>query len=890
MGYLLYILFTLFSIYVANIRCEFRRIDLVSSNKDVSWTLFNNRTRVAGTVPGGVYSDLQKAGVIADILSGFNDVHTRWVAYDTWTYAAHFKVAENELVSAVSNLVFEGVDTVGFIELNDVPIGTTQNMFVRYVFDVKKYLKVGVNELRITFASPVQAALSRSNKHFTAPECVPDVYNGECHANQLRKMQVSFSWDWGPAFPSVGLWKPVFIELYDTAIVRSVTTHLDLKDHIWDLRIVAHLESGTSTKRIQGYISAQLEVDAQQSIKIAKDVAVITRADGTAEIELNMSVHRDVVSLWWPNGFGDQPLYNLTVSLTTHAKDDEVSSKQIRIGFRTLELIEEDASKVLSNNTAGKGLTFYFKINGYPLFMKGSNWIPANILPELGYDEPTVDGLLTAAQDTHMAMLRVWGGGVYESDYFYERCDELGILIWQDFLFACAMYPVDPEFLDNVKVEIEQTVIRLQHHASIALWAGNNENEVALRGNWYNTAPEFSKYKDEYIKLYVDTIKPIVENLDPGRRYVVSSPSNGLESEREGYIAQNPYDSNYGDTHYYNYVSDNWNLNIYPSTRFASEYGFQSLPSLQTMATATKNKDDYRVDSAYSAHRQHSPNGYDFIMNQIQRRMMLNESDPRYFEKFVFYSQISQAMAIKAETEFYRQSQSDWYTMGALYWQLNDVWQAPSWSSIEYGGKWKMLHYFAKSFFAPVLVSPRQLLTDKVDVYVINDRLVPIIDGRITVDYYNWTSLTPFKSQEFIANVELLSAKKETSINLWNLNENEIFLRFSLHLEGVSLSPYNFIFPKPLKDIKGLTEPNIKITVSKNFYKNKLKNFYIYAVNIEVDAVVLFLWLETNSLEGKFDDNGFVVTQPQTTVNYFIPRMISVKELEKRITYQYYIN
>lgn len=191
-----------------------------------------------------------------------------------------------------------------------------------------------------------------------------------------------------------------------------------------------------------------------------------------------------------------------------------------------------------------------------------------------------------------------------------------------------------------MKAEIEYNVLRLQNHPSIAIWAGNNENEVALRGNWYNTQSQFEKYKNEYIKLYVETIKPIVEDIDPGRRYLVSSPSNGRQSEQDGYIAKNPYDPNYGDTHYYNYLADNWDQNIYPQTRFASEYGFQSLPSIQTMRMATNNTSDYKIDSDYSKHRQHSPNGYNFIEMQMNRHLKLNESDPKYFEKFVFYSQV----------------------------------------------------------------------------------------------------------------------------------------------------------------------------------------------------------------------------------------------------------
>ncbi|KOB66453.1 putative Mannosidase, beta A, lysosomal [Operophtera brumata] len=493
------------------------KFSLNSDNKKVTWTLENKNgsISVAGSVPGGVYSDLHTAGVIGHILVGFNDVLTS-------------------------------------------PLGTTNNMFVRYTFDVKSHLK-------IHFASPVEAAKIRSDKHFTAPACVPDEYHGECHANQLRKMQASFSWDWGPAFPSVGLW------LHSAGIGDQPSPPLDFgKEHYhgechanqlrkmqasfswdwgpafpsvgvdqhWDVRIRSHLESSLHKKHIKGYLSATLSVDGNQSIKVEREVEIQARDDGSAEADLNMTISENVVSLWWPNEYGEQPLYNLDVyllCLSPKGNIDQASSENKQIGFRTIEVIEEHASSVL------------------------------------------VENLLNSAKDAHMAMLRVWGGGVYESDYFYNRCDQLGILIWQDFMFACSMYPTDPEYLD----------ITLQSRSGPATTRTKSPCE----------ATEYNRYKDEYIKLYVNTIKPIVESLDPGRRYLVSSPSNGLESEKEGYIANNPYDSHYGDTHYYNYFGDNWDQNIYPSTRFASEYGFQSLPTLAAMKTATQDEKDFSVDT-----------------------------------------------------------------------------------------------------------------------------------------------------------------------------------------------------------------------------------------------------------------------------------------------------
>ncbi|CAG4957469.1 unnamed protein product [Colias eurytheme] len=878
---------TIIVIQIIQCICTF---DLSSSNKDVVWTVENENKSITvpGTVPGGIYTDLQNANIIGDVLEGFNDVLTRWVAYDSWTYTSKFKLKPKHLKYAISNLVLEGVDTVAFLEFNGNPIGWTNNMFVRYVFDIRQYLKVGENELVLNFVSPVEVAKARSDKHFTAPNCVPSVYNGECHVNQLRKMQASFSWDWGPAFPSVGLWKNASIEFHNGALIRNVRTFTEKSESHWSLRIIASLESGLPRSEIKGYLSATLSVNAHQSLTVGRMLDVQTGEDGAAEAEINMTISANVVSLWWPNGFGEQPLYDLNIFFSNDAENGEMSHKLLKIGFRTIELVENDAYTIFGNKTAGQGLTFYFKVNGYPIFMKGSNWIPANILPELGSDKNTVDNLLLAARDAHMAMLRVWGGGVYESDYFYQKCDELGILIWQDFLFACSMYPADKDFLESVKTEIEQQVKRLQYHPSIAVWAGNNENEVALRGNWYMTQTQFDRYKQEYVKLYVDTIKPIVESYDPSRRYLVSSPSNGKKSEEDGYIAQNPYDPHYGDTHYYNYLSDNWDANIYPQTRFASEYGFQSFPSLKTMRTATNNTEDFSLYSKYSKHRQHSPNGNTNIRIQIKKHLKLDSDDKKYFEKFVFYSQITQAMAMKTETEFYRQSQADWYTMGALYWQLNDVWQAPSWSGIEYGGKWKMLHYFAKRFFAPVLISPRLTLTGDVDVYLINDRFVPIIDANIVVDVFNWTSLTPVSTKSYPANVNPLSSKKQGSIVIWEKDKkDELFLRFSLKCDGVTSSPGNYIFPVALKSVKGLGKPNIQIQVSKS--SKDLHNEMLYEVTITTDSVILFLWLESD-IDGHFIDNGLIVTHTSTQVDFLAKVSTDAEEIKRGITYQYYIN
>lgn len=395
----------------------------------------------------------------------------------------------------------------------------------------------------------------------------------------------------------------------------------------------------------------------------------------------------------------------------------------------------------------GAGLSFYFEVNGHPLFMKGSNWIPADILPERSADRRRVKYLLKAARDANMNMLRVWGGGVYESDYFYELADEYGILIWQDLMFGCAMYPVFDEFLASVRSEIRQNVRRLQHHASIALYATNNENEVALVQNWYGTNKEATRFRSEYRKLYIEVVKQTVEENDKWRTCLSSSPSNGLKTVQDDFISSNPQDTNFGDIHYYNYMADGWNWSIYPKPRFASEYGFQSYPALSSWGAAAGG-DDYLPD--LMKHRQHSPMGEIPILSLINKHLppLSAVADQEQVAVKIYFSQIAQAMAIKAETELYRTLRSSFAnTMGALYWQLNDVWIAPSWSSIDFYGKFKILHHYARKFFELTSIVPIKNAANIVEVHVVNDILRGDSDDNEDDDYtavmrlFNWKDL-----------------------------------------------------------------------------------------------------------------------------------------------------
>jgi beta-mannosidase len=856
---------------------------------DGIWTVrnANGSIQVPAVVPGGIYTDLRAAGVLnEDIYYRFNDLEYRWVSKDNWTYSLDFEV-ENEFTEKQEIfLVFHGVDTVASIYLNDEHIGDTDNMFVRYSFPVKSVISNGSNRLEVRFESSITAAEQRyqeqAKNYPVLPTCVPDEYNGECHVNHLRKMQASFSWDWGPAFPSAGLWKSVVLEAFDVAVLREVTTSAKLTNDSWVLKIRIFLETGEQIIQVSGTFEARLELDVDPVIE---EATLSQDEPGQFSKTLYMEIPEDKVELWWPNELGSQKLYNLSIVVKGN-NGSEIGHTTLRIGFRTIELVQDPVE-------LGEGLTFYIKVNGVPLFSKGSNWIPSHILPEKSADPGVIYDFLSSAKVAHMNMLRVWGGGLYESDLFYELADEFGILIWQDFMFACSLYPTNPEFLQSVKKEVTQQVRRLHHHPSVAIWAGNNENEAALRDNWYGSNSNFQIYRSDYITLYVNTIRPLVLGEDSTRPYIVSSPSNGAKSEEEGYIAQNPYSSLYGDVHYYNYLADAWNPNNYPTTRFASEYGFQSFPSLKTLSQVSIPS-DLSMQSDFINSRQHHPSGNYELRYEILHHLQLRdyETPEEEFPTFIYFAQIHQAMAIKTATEFYRRGRSlltsdgQGVTMGALYWQLNDIWQGASWASLEFGGRWKMLHYFACNFFAPVLVSPSVTGAGDLNVHLISDYLEDK-EALLKMSVYKWNSFTPIIQTSTIHNLDKASAKRVFSANLLEYLHDagcgeeavrSCFLHFSLTTDNGDISPDNFLFPGPLKNLTGFEAATITVTsVIRGTEDNT------FEIEIATDKVALFVWLEANDIAGRFSDNGFLLVTPTQKVEFIAKEDVTSDQLREAI-------
>ncbi|XP_061843640.1 beta-mannosidase [Nerophis lumbriciformis] len=856
--------------------------ELFRQSLDGQWRLWNsNRTlSLPARVPGCVHSALIQRRFIQDPYFRFNDLAYQWISLDNWTYVTTFAVSDRLRSAQKVLLILDGVDTAALVWLNGVLVGHADNMFRQYVFPVRELLKEEEEEnvLRVDLLSPVLYANNRRKAHSAyrvPPECPPDVQKGQCHVNFIRKEQSSFSWDWGPSFPTMGLWKGVRLEAFDAVrLVRFSAVPLrNASLSQWTVRVELLVEA-LRPARVKVTLAIP-ELFSQLTVP-SRFLPGTTRHVFTLHVNTSSQVR-----LWWPSGLGERPSYRLLV--TASSQDGlPLLDTESKVYFRTVDLVQEPVAD-------SPGLSFYFRVNGQPVFLKGSNWIPAHAFQ----DQVTPDALknlLQSAVDANMNALRVWGGGVYEQDVFYSMCDEMGLMVWQDFMFACATYPTDDDFINTVREEVIQQVWRLKSHPSVIVWSANNENEAALAGDWFHIPPsQRPTYLKDYVTLYVDNIRAIVKEEDPSRPFLVSSPTNGAKSEREGYVAADPYDPHYGDTHFYSYLHDCWHWPTFPRTRFASEYGFQSWPSFSTLQPVSV-PEDWSYGSSFSLHRQHHPDGNEQMLQQAAIHFHLpNSTDPlRRFKDTLYLTQVMQAQCVKTQTDFYRRSRSEiidgkGHTMGALYWQLNDVWQAPSWSSIEFGGKWKMLHYFAQDFFADVLpVSFED--SDMLLIYAVSD-LSGDIKVRAVVSVYTWSDQDPvctLKSQ--LLPVPGGSAvpvfKQPVAALLAGCGHcTRLTCLLSFWLEdggGRRQGPANHHFLCSLKDAQGLRRPNITAKVQE-FSEGLL-------VQLHSSAIAPFVWLDAGSLPGRFSSNGFLMLSRDRPVVFLPGRPTSVAELATSLT------
>src|SRR6266481_2431683 len=636
------------------------------------------------TVPGCVHTDLLNNKLIEDPFYRDNEKRLQWIGKTDWEYQTSFNITPEMFARKNLELVFQGLDTYADISLNSEPLLSTDNMFRTWRVNARRLAKVGPNTLTIRFRSPINEVLPIMAK--MAYELPASNDQGEKTSPHTRKAPYQYGWDWGPRFVTSGIWRTVSLEAWDDARISDL--------HILPKDIRANAAKVTAEVEVvaRANTNATIVIDNVRDKRVAAERRV-SLAPGVNRIALDIAISHP--SLWWPNGLGAHPLYAFKARLLINGKPIDEATK--RTGLRALELRQQ-------RDDSGK--SFAFVINGMPVFAKGGNWIPADSFPTR-ITRDKYRELLGSVRDTNMNMLRVWGGGIYESDDFYDLCDEMGILVWQDFMFGCSMYPGDQKFLDNVRQEAIDNVKRLRNHPSIVIWVGNNEIESAWKHwGWKNKLPV--KLWDDYLKIFYGVLPEVCKSLDPSRPYWPSSPSSNLEDD--------PESQKMGDLHYWQVWHASAPFTEYEKQfpRFMSEYGFQSFPQFETVSTYTAPADRDIKSPVMMAHQRH-PRG-----NQLIREYMLREyPEPKDFESFLYVSQVLQAEGIKIGAEHLRRIMP--HNMGSLYWQIDDCWPVASWSSIDYTGRWKVLQYYARRFYGDILLSPHEE-NGNLNFYVVSDR------------------------------------------------------------------------------------------------------------------------------------------------------------------------
>lgn len=766
---------------------------------DSGWTFksaADNQWRKAN-VPGNVYSDLLEHNLIKNPYVAVNEPDVQWVAENDWEYKTTFAVDDSTLVKKHIELNFDGLDTYASIYLNDSLILQTDNAFRNYKIDVKKIIKKE-NELRVLFnSSHFFEKEGESMLKYELPEG-PRVF--------VRKPQFQYGWDWAPVLKTSGIWKPI-----------SLSSWNDLK--IKDIFIV---QNTIEEKRAK--LTFKLELVSAISEELTFEVVVNdnvvaktkTMVDSTTT-GYSIPFEIENPTLWWPHNLGNPYLYNMGIRIKKGWT--VLDYKALSKGLRTIELVTEKDSI---------GESFYFKVNGQPVYIKGANYVPQDILQDK-VDDLRYEKLLNDVVESNMNMLRVWGGGMYENDIFYDLCDEKGILVWQDFMFACAMYPGDKAFLDNVAQEAIDNVKRLRNHTSLALWCGNNESSEGWE-NWHwkdgKSKAQQAEIWNNYIKLFNNILPNTVRELTDQTPYWESSPKFGRG---------NPNYTTDGNAHDWFVWHDAYPFEHYETNvpRFMTEFGFQSFPSYATIKYANAN-DSMAIDSLTFAKHQKHIRGSQLIDDYMRRDF----PRPDNLEAYVYLSQLVQAYGVTKGIEAHRRAKP--HNMGSMYWQLNDCWPAISWSSIDFLGNRKALYYKSKKAFGNVLISST-INNDTLKTYLVNDEL-KFQSGSISL-----------RILDFAGN-EIFSACDTTSIQPLG-NELKFLLplkdlKFDRNATVLEMSFNNstnyFYFARP-KDLAIGTEDIEKTITSTDTG---------FTIELTCDTLQKDVFLYTDT-KGQFSDNFF---------------------------------
>ncbi len=773
-------------------------------------------------VPGCVHTDLLKNGLIPDPFFGVNEHSLQWIGEKNWIYETVFNIPAEILKKEVVELVFEGLDTYAEVTLNDSLILKTDNMFRTWRVNCKSILRIQGNRITIRFRNVFDENLP---KYKSAPFELQAFSNNDQAdvkiAMYSRKAQFHYGWDWGPRLITCGIWRPMSIEAWSSFKIKTI--HIQQKNVTAAGANIVSVVNLFSDKKQQ--VTLSIYMDGR---KLSTDIIDLLPGINKADVK----GHLDNPRLWWTNGLGEQYLYTYCAVVENNSGNREEYTT--RLGTRSVEVVREKDSG---------GTSMYIRLNGIPVFMKGANYIPQDNFQNRVTKE-RCEHIIRSAAEAHMNMLRVWGGGIYENDQFYDLCDRYGILVWQEMMFACAMYPGDDEFLANVRNEIVDNIVRIRNHACVALYCGNNENEIGWnQWGWkemYDKKTQ-SVFERNAEKLFYKVIPSALHEADSVRYYHPTSPSAGFKNITNGD----------GDIHYWGVWHGKEPFESFTSNlaRFVSEYGFQSYPELSTIEKYAEPDDRQLHSEVMLSHQRcmaDERNDREYGNRLIQRYMDCWYREPKDFSSFVYVSQVLQAEGVKVAMEAHRRAMP--YCMGSLYWQIDDCWPVASWSSIDYYGRWKALHYAAKESYAPIIVSP-VVSEDSIEFFIVSDNL-KTVDAILDISLMKFDGTVVFQQSIPVSvkpDTSYVAASIEKQSLIGEENESGLVLVSRLKKGEEILAEKNTYFESP-KDLE-LKKPEF-ITMIRDTPSG-------YAVELMTNTLAKNVYLACKDDKGFYSDNYF---------------------------------